>query len=383
MVMARREVEELAAQLSRLYDREHQVAETLQRSFLPQRLPTVDGTTIAARYVAGSGETAVGGDWYDAVPAPDGSVVLVIGDVEGSGVAAAAAMSQLRNSLRAFLFEGVPPAEALRRLSRLVERSGEERFATVLCVALRPEDGELSYARAGHLPALIVGADRTTTYLDQALSPPTGIDENASVVEVGAVLEPGSTLILYTDGLVERRDASIDDGLHRLAKAAATEGEEPGDLVDRLVDELGGVELQDDIAILAVRREAPVRRLRLRLASKPASAAALRHRMTPFLQRLGLAESALRDVLLAVSEAATNAIEHPQDSADEHFEVAVDVIDGDLCVVVRDFGQWKEPQHPTERGRGLPLMEALMQVEVARGPGGTVVTLRTPLFQAG
>jgi PAS domain S-box-containing protein len=380
MVMVRREVEALANQLSVLYDREHHVAETLQHSFLPARLPEVDGTTLAARYMAGSREADVGGDWYDAITVPDGRVLLVIGDVEGRGVEAAAAMSQLRNSLRAYVFDGADPGDALARLSQLVRRSGEERFATVWCAAFRPETGEVSYANAGHLPGLVVAADGTTTYLQEALSPPIGTGEHVPIVEVRTVLDPGATLILYTDGLVERHDATIEEGLGRLAAAARGGNEDPEDLLGRLLAELGVPEQGDDVAILAVHRQGPpLRRLRMQLASQPASAVAVRRRLQPFLRRLGFQDSVTRDVLLAVSEAVTNAIEHPQNRTEDHFEVDVDVGDDQLCVVVRDFGRWKHPEHPSDRGRGLPLMKALMQVDVEAGPDGTRVTLGVPL----
>lgn len=255
MVRARQQVEAMALVVARLYEREHQVADTLQRSFLPDTLPQVDGAVLAARYLPGSQEADVGGDWYDAVSFPDGRLLLVIGDVEGHGVRAAAAMGQLRNALRAYAFEGALPGQALARLNRLVEDSGETRFATVLCVSVCPARQQIRYASAGHPPPLLIRPDGTTAFLTEALSPPVGVSPDGTFAEATAELEPGSTLVLYTDGLVERRDAGLDEGFRLLARAAERSGGDLEGLVEGLVDGVGGGG-GDDIALLALRLQA-------------------------------------------------------------------------------------------------------------------------------
>jgi PAS domain S-box-containing protein len=258
-VKVRRQLEAMAGRLAQQFAHEHLVAETLQRSLLPKELPRLPGVDVAARFVAGSSEAVVGGDWYDALALPDGRLMLMIGDVEGRGLEAAATMGQARNALRAYALEGAPPAEVLCSLDRLMAATGEERFVTALCAVLDADLGELVYANAGHVPPLLARADGTTTFLDGGLTAPVGVPVGVQVggeaaerfVEARVTIDPGATLLLYTDGLVERRTEGIDDGLARLAGALAP-GAELDELLDRLVA-LCTDDDRDDVAILAVR----------------------------------------------------------------------------------------------------------------------------------
>ena len=156
-----------------LYEREHRVAETLQRSLLPETVPRLDGAELAALYLPGSSEASVGGDWYDAIVLDDGSVALVIGDVVGRGVKAASSMGQLRNAVRAYLLEGYGPAQTLARVNRLLDSLGGG-FATLACLVVDPLSGAIRYANAGHPPPLVVGPDGATRWLEDGLAPPIG-----------------------------------------------------------------------------------------------------------------------------------------------------------------------------------------------------------------
>lgn len=258
MVRARREVEVMAAELGELYERELGVTELLQRSFLPERLPALPGLALAGRYVPGSADADVGGDWYDALALPDGQLVLVIGDVEGHGLRSATFMSQLRNALRAYVLEDPSPQRAIDRVRHLAVATEAECFATVLCVTVDPSTLVGRFARAGHLPPLLLSAGGTTRFLDGAGSAPLGAPDLLHSAEGRFELEPGSTLVLFTDGLVERRDVDLDVMLDRLAAAAAAGPCPLDELVDHLLAEVAQ-QRADDVALLALRVVEPPR----------------------------------------------------------------------------------------------------------------------------
>src|SRR5438067_12194318 len=242
----------LAADNARLYRHEHGVAETLQRSLLPDRLPDIAGVELAARYLPGSSGVDVGGDWYDAVQNPDGTVNLVIGDVAGRGVRAAAMMGQLRTGARAYTLEGRSPATILERVNRLAHAAGFRDMATALCIAYEPTTGRLRIANAGHLPPLVVSPGEGVRRVEVSTSLPLNVEPNTRYAETEDELAAGDTLLLYTDGLVERTHETLLEGIRDLERAAA---EAPGGvrpLCDYIADHvLGRTELSDDVALLA------------------------------------------------------------------------------------------------------------------------------------
>ena len=183
-------------------------------------MPQFDRAELAALYLPGSSEASVGGDWYDAIALDDTTIGLVIGDVVGRGVRAASAMGQLRNAVRAYLLEGYGPAQTLARVNRLLDTLGGG-FATLACLCVDTETGALRYANAGHPPPLIVGPDGATRWLEGGLAPPIGAAREIAYREAEDAIPAGGALVLYTDGLVERRGEPIDTGLGRLAEAAA------------------------------------------------------------------------------------------------------------------------------------------------------------------
>jgi sigma-B regulation protein RsbU (phosphoserine phosphatase) len=238
----------LAISRAQLLERERGIAETLQRALLPQRLPDVPGLRLSAHFEPATG--TVGGDWYDAVRLDSGELALAIGDVAGKGIPAAALMGELRGGLRAGVLDGGEPNEMLRRLDRLAERAG--RMATVLLVLLDPDTGAMRFSSAGHLPPLLVEPGGAARFLAAGASPPL-LAFNPSIAPGTATLAPGARLLLYTDGLVERRTEPIDVSLRRLTEAAAAHAGDVAGLVAAMMPPAAG--LRDDIAVLTVVRE--------------------------------------------------------------------------------------------------------------------------------
>lgn len=242
----------LAAENRLHYAREHDIAVTLQRSLLPA-VPTVPWLDVAVRYVASTAQAEVGGDFYDVVVLDDDQVVLVIGDVEGHSLRAATVMATLRSSLAAYLLAGRPPASALDQLHRVLRRMPEEVLATVCCVLVH-RDGEAVVANAGHLPP-VVATGGGAVWL-QPGGTVLGVEGPAG--ESRLRLEPGSSLVLFTDGLVEVRGRPLEEGIGRVVAAIGPVADDVEAICDRLVaDAATGRVATDDIAVLAARLRPP------------------------------------------------------------------------------------------------------------------------------
>jgi serine phosphatase RsbU (regulator of sigma subunit)/FixJ family two-component response regulator/anti-sigma regulatory factor (Ser/Thr protein kinase) len=360
-----------------LYERERGIAETLQRSLLPDRLPEVPGITLAARYCPGRGD-AVGGDWYDVFTLPAGQIALVMGDVAGKGVWAASAMGQLRNALRAYAIEGNPPAVIAERLNRLIEPG---TMATLAYLVFDPITWAIRYVNLGHPPALVLTPDGAASFLDGG-HPPLGATFGLLYREQAVALQPDSTLVLYTDGLVETRGEPIDVGLGRIREVAArAAGFDLERMLDRLVAVAvdGAAAANDDVALLALRasRLDPAR-ITVRLPAVPSSLMVLRHTLRRWFDAAGLGEVDAYEILTACNEACANTIEHAYGPADGSFELEAVLSGGEVVVTVRDAGRWREACD--SRGCGFRLMRALMDViETAPGPDGTLVRMRRRL----
>jgi serine phosphatase RsbU (regulator of sigma subunit)/anti-sigma regulatory factor (Ser/Thr protein kinase) len=380
----RRFVEALAGQAAQALDRatsfetEQTIAETLQRSVLPVSLPTLDGIELAARYLPGTAELDVGGDWFDALTLPDGRLGLVVGDVVGKGVQAAATMAQLRNALRAFSLERLKPSTAVARLNKLAGEVVETAFATVVYVVLDPEAGVARFTCAGHPPPLVALPDGRVQLLEQGRGLPLGAALDTSYSHGTIELPTGSVLLLYTDGLVERRDRPIDDGLDRLLAAVREGPREPGRLVEHVIAQLvGESERGDDVALLAVRllTVAP-RPLRLRIPNDVGALDLVRDAMRAWLAGTSLTRDDGHAVVLAVWEACANAVEHASEPNGDYVDVRAEVTGSGVKLVVDDTGSWRHPTERAGRGRGLGLMRSTMtSVDVTPGATGTRVTL--------
>ena len=367
-------------QLREVYEIEHTIAETLQRSLLPERLPEIEGLRLVPRYLPAG--KAIGGDWYDALERMDGRVALIVGDVVGHGLRAAATMGQMRNAFRAYGLIESSPAEVMARVNRLV-MSGEEAMATVLYLVLDRETGEVTYSAAGHPPPLVLAPDGAR-FLEGGRSMPIGAADPAVFREATGVVPPGSTLLLYTDGLVERRGVPLEDSLEALIEAAGEAEEDLDKLCDRVVGAvLPKLQPSDDVALLAVRPTAVSgQALRLSLPAEPESLALLRRRLERFLHAAGADELESYEIMLTVCEAAGNAIEHAYGPGDASFDVEAALVADELVASVRDRGHWRD-RRGEHRGRGIKIIMGLMDdVNIESQNGGTLVTMRRRLAHA-
>jgi len=361
---------------ARKAEREHRIAETLQRGLLPDRLPEVPGIGLAARYVPAGAEMAVGGDWYDVVELPSGRIGLAIGDVAGHGPRAASTMGQLRMALRAYALEEPSPAEVVRRLDRLVSRLLMSEIVTLVYLVLDLDSGMVQFANAGHPPPLVVRAGGQISFLEDGLGPPLGCDDPGLPAEARFRLVPGSTLLLFTDGLVERRGTSIDEGLQRLATVAMDCGQDIEAFCDQLLCSMVEDDTADDVALVVIRPLPLTGRPLLRVPAEPRVLAPLRQTLRRWLRESDADPHVANDILLACGEVCTNVIEHAYGAKEGPLEISLDVRDGTAEVTIRDQGSWR-PSSGVHGGHGLPLIQELMEsVELAGGPDGTVVRMR-------
>jgi PAS domain S-box-containing protein len=373
----------LAIEHARAYERELSNVEMLQRSLLPERLPDIDGIQVAAIYMPGGAD--VGGDWYDAIPLEGGRVGVAMGDVVGHGIGAAALMGQLRHAMRAYALEGHSPAGVLDRLDRVVRSLDGGQMATLLYLVMEPDHGTVRFANAGHVPPLVIGPDGEADYLETAHNPPLGVFDSPDHLEITTELTPGSTIVLYTDGLVEERGVSIDQGLEALRLAASQDACHPEELCERLVESMLAIHpANDDIAVLALRAlpTAPPP-LHLEIPSDPTKLGQMRRDLGSWLREAGAAGEVVEVIQMACHEACSNAIEHGYEFGDGRLWVDAELDDAHVVLTVRDKGHWIDRPHgpPRYRGNGLPLMQAVMDsVELTHDNGdGTAVRMARSL----
>jgi PAS domain S-box-containing protein len=371
----------LAISRARLYEREHRIAETLQRSLLPGRLPRLPGLGVAARYLPAATEAEVGGDWYDVIPIPGGGVGLVMGDVAGKGIAAASMVGRLRSALRAYALEGHDPARVVQQLNRLVwTEADDSQMATLLYVVVDPAEGILRWVNAGHLPPLMLVGDRRPNFLEGNGSVPLGVLPFPPYEEVSVRMEPGSTIVLYTDGLVERPGEHIDEGMSQLATHVREAPDDAEALCDHLLRALvphGGA--PDDVALLALRNVPMADRFRVEFPTEPEALASMRGLLRRWLRYARGNDQEIAEIITACGEAATNAIEHAGAGGGAPFELVGRLEGREVDLTVRDYGAWRAVREG-DQGRGLSLMRALMDtVVVTPTPEGTTVRLRRTL----
>jgi anti-sigma regulatory factor (Ser/Thr protein kinase)/putative methionine-R-sulfoxide reductase with GAF domain len=365
------------ARLFDALDHEHRSAVALQRSLLPERLPEVAGLDVAARYLPAVDE--VGGDWYDVIELPGGMIGLAIGDVAGHGVRAAALMGQLRTGLRAYALEGQPPGETLKRLDRLLQSIRGRGMATAAYALFSLETGSLRIASAGHPPPVRVSATGEASLIELVAAPPLGTLPYPTHQELETSLGPGETILLYTDGLIERRGEALTAGLERLRAAVsvvASAEEICQRVIDKLVPALGS---PDDVAVVAL-RNAPIElEMRLRLPADPQVLAQVRQMLRRWLRSMGASADEIAAITLACGEACANAIEHAYAPSGASFELEASHLAGLVTLAVRDRGSWRPPrgQH---RGRGLQMIEATVdEVDVRATADGTEILMRRRL----
>lgn len=364
---------------AQLYEQQRSVATTLQRSMLPSTLPRDPRFALAPTYRPAEATLEVGGDWYDAFTAGPDHVVLVVGDVVGRGLHAAAVMGQLRSAVRALAVVDPGPGALLERLDAFAESVPAAETATLAYVLVDLRDGAARYACAGHPPLALVAADGSVTVLWDGRSSPLGTHFGSRARPEGSVtLSPGSRLVLYTDGLVERRDRGLDEGLDALVTELALQHRADPEHLSRNVADamLRGAGAQDDVCVLVLTLAGP-EAFRRTLPADRSRVSLLRRELGTWLAGQGLDARARAAAVLACSEAVANAIEHGcGDDSSGTVEVQGAVTGGELALRVRDTGHWRTPGPPGNRGRGLRMIRELMDdVEITHS-AGTVVTMR-------
>jgi anti-sigma regulatory factor (Ser/Thr protein kinase)/putative methionine-R-sulfoxide reductase with GAF domain len=364
-------------------DREHRGAVALQRSLLPETIPEIVGVDIAARYLPARDE--VGGDWYDVIELPGGLVGLAIGDVAGHGVRAAALMGQLRTALRAYALDGYSPPETLKRLDRLLHTVRGEGMATAAYALLDPLSGSVRVASAGHPPPVIVAASGQARLMDSTPAPPLGTLPFGIYREVEATVGPGDAIMLYTDGLVERRREPLTAGLERLRVHASVVASADA-LCQRVLDRLvppGGAD--DDVAIVVLRNVPIAPEMRMSFAAAPAVLAKVRQVLRRWLHAQGAHPDEIAALTLACGEACANAIEHAYSPTRAYFELEAGFAEGIVTLAVRDGGRWRaeraeRAESAGDRGRGLMMIEATVdELDVRSTDTGTEVLMRRRL----
>jgi PAS domain S-box-containing protein len=243
----------LAVDNATLYGREHDAALALQRALLPAQVSAPPGVQVAVRYLPAGPGLEVGGDWYDVVEGEEGSVAVVVGDVAGRGIQAAAVMGRLRTALRAYIRDGHGPPAAVERLDALMGDLEEPSMATLVHLSLDTTTGRTEFVVAGHPPPLLRGAGGEVRELNGQIAPPIGAGSGRPLEASDTTLRPGSTLLLYTDGLIERRAAGIGPGLALLQETFATAPDEVEACADAILRGLAPEELDDDAAVLVLR----------------------------------------------------------------------------------------------------------------------------------
>jgi serine phosphatase RsbU (regulator of sigma subunit)/anti-sigma regulatory factor (Ser/Thr protein kinase) len=364
----------------RLSERGRMVMEAFQRTFLPDVLPYVPGLRVATRYLPAATAVGVGGDWFDTFSLPSGEIVLVIGDVAGHGLAAASLMGKTRNALRAHALMGGGPREIVARLDDYHRHFGEGELVTLLVATLAKDLSAIRFVAAGHAPPLVIGVDGASFAAEHEADPPLGLAQPPTFTERSLPFPPGTALLLYTDGLVERRGEPLDAGFDRLRKAAEANvpGRAPLDGLTEVLDEVLGRERPaDDVAVMLVQREAqPTSDLEFAVEARARSLAQVRRALSRWLDDVGVPYADVMEIITAVSEATANAVEHAYGPAGGRITVRAAVEDGVVEVRVRDDGRWRGASRGN-RGQGLRLIRGLMdEVTVDVSDGGTIVTMR-------
>ncbi|WP_225447484.1 SpoIIE family protein phosphatase [Streptacidiphilus sp. PB12-B1b] len=369
----------LAQGLTRAHqiDQQRETAIALQRAILgPSHLPV----GFAVRYEPAARPLEVGGDWYDTVELPDSRIGIVVGDCVGRGLEAATVMGQLRSACRALLLQDTGPAQTLMALDRFAAGIPGALCTTVFCGILDPATGALTYSSAGHPPGILAHADGTTHLLEDGRSTPLAVRVGARRPEAQRTMPPRATLMLYTDGLVERRRRSLSDGIDRASSAVqdgrATPVDELASGVMTVLAPEGGYD--DDVALLLYRHPAP---LDVSFPAESSQLAPVRRALRGWLDQCGLPAQTVQNVLVAAGEACANAIEHGhRHAAGARISLRAAATVDDLTLTVADSGQWKVPQPEANahRGRGVTLMRAMMQhVTITPGESGTTVDMHT------
>ena len=367
----------LAMQHVRQFESARETSLTLQRAMLPLVEPPPG---FVVRYEPAVPPLEIGGDWYDVLPIGENRIGIVVGDCVGRGLPAAAVMGQLRSSARALLINGAQPARLLEQLDSAASLIPNAYCTTVFLAILDTESGVLQYSNAGHMPPVLVGAgsDSGSTVFSDARSVPLAVCRDEPRPQASHVLPPGSTLMLYTDGLVERKREAIDDGITRAAEILVETMNLPLDVIaDTMLRDLApAAGYDDDVAMVIYRRQ--LSPLRIESAATADQLAVVRRRLAAWLQAADVPAAQAADIVLVISEACTNCVEHAyRGHSVGSMLTEVEAVGNEVRARITDSGSWKPPAvNPGNRGRGLVLMGALSDsLEMDTTPTGTTVDI--------
>jgi anti-sigma regulatory factor (Ser/Thr protein kinase) len=365
----------LAVAHARQFETARETSLTLQRAMLAPMHPPPG---FAVRYEPAVEPLEIGGDWYDVLAVDEHRIGIIVGDCVGRGLSAAAVMGQLRSSARALLLTGAEPARLLEQLDAAAALIPDAYCTTVFAAILDTQCGRLHYSSAGHLPALLATPAAGTTLLGDAGSVPLAVRRNHPRPQAAVTPLPGSTLMLFTDGLIERRGIPIDQEIERVAETLTqTSGLPVNEVPDIILRELSPDEGYDDDVAIVICRAWPAG-LRIENDAAPERLRGMRHRLAAWLQAAAVPAALAGDIVIAVNEACTNSIEHAFRGSDAGtISVEAEIGGADIHVRVIDSGLWKTPpSDPGIRGRGLPLIKALSDRGVLDGtPKGTTIEL--------
>jgi serine phosphatase RsbU (regulator of sigma subunit)/anti-sigma regulatory factor (Ser/Thr protein kinase) len=355
------------------------IAQTLQRSLLPRNLPRLPGFSMAARYLPAAQESAVGGDWYDLIELGHRRLGLVVGDIAGHGMTAATFMGQLRSATRAYALDIERPSEVLNKLARFADRE-HSRMATLIYATLNVDTCAVTVARAGHPYPLLLRADGEAVFLSEASGPPLGTGAPAEYDEQHVTMRAGDTLILYTDGLIERRGKQLSEGEEHLVAAAKAAPDDAELRCEAIIAELTkDIQTPDDIAILAIQAESLGDELEFEVPAEADQLATVRHLIRRWVTANDGTDDDCAAFAIAVSEACANVVEHAYGPADASMSLRAHLSDEVATVVVRDRGRWRGSSS-RNRGRGISVMQEFMDdVSIQTGDEGTTVELRRRL----
>lgn len=371
----------LAMQHVRQFESARETSLTLQRAMLP---PVQPPPGFAVRYEPAVLPLQIGGDWYDVLPLGDHRIGIVVGDCVGRGLPAAAVMGQLRSSARALLINGAEPALLLEQLDSAASLIPNAYCTTVFLGILDTESGALQYSNAGHMPGVLVGPEPgVVSLLDGAASVPLAVRHHTPRPQATRLLPSGSTLLLFTDGLVERKRESIDVGIGRAAAVLAKTMELPVDgVAEAVLRELApAAGYDDDVAMVVYRhRQTPIR---IETEATADQLVVIRHRLAGWLLAAGVPEELAADIVLVVNEACTNCVEHAyRGQVADTMLLDVELFGGEVRARITDRGSWQTPAaDPRNGGRGLLLMRELSDtMRLDNTPAGTTadLTFRLP-----
>ena len=364
--------------------RQHDLAVHVQRGLLPDELVRTAGLEIAARYEAASDILEVGGDWYDTFRLRDGRIGLVVGDIVGHGIDAMTSMGRLRSALAALAIHNDQPAALLTELDAFVGGPDGIGYATVFYAIVDPDQGLITYASAGHPPALLMSPNLEVIWLDMGQNEPLH-GSGSSRVESTVPLEHGSILLLYSDGLIERRGESLGVGMHRLEVALAElANREPDAICDGLIDRLQVLHgRRDDVVVMAMKADLELsNRFHRVFVAKPEELRHIRSSVRSWATARHLPSDVQGDLLIALGEATSNSVRHGfQNSPPGEIEIRLSLNDSELSVKVSDNGRWLPPSDNGDQlGAGTRIIRSMSEhFQRTHSGNGTLVTFTLPI----